>query len=81
MLNATFNKIGSFTAEKLKNAVEINGIKLLEKTNIGCEIVDSRPLKQRFDKPIKGKKNIIYCFGEIHFVVTEKYYNELIKCE
>ncbi len=78
---ASFKKVGSLASENLKNAVEINGIKLLKKTDIGFEIVDGRTLKQRFEKPIKGKKNIIYCFGATHYVVTEKYYNELTKCE
>lgn len=57
-----------------------SGAKYIGKTHDeGIEIVDLRGVLAKINAPIKGKRNIIYCFGANHFVVTQKYFNNVVK--
>lgn len=69
-------KVAGFTAETLQNTEIVNGFQLINKSEIGFEIVDRRDLKSRLNNPIKGRE-VKMTFGVTHFIVTQKLYNKL----
>ena len=73
----TTTKIGGFTKEQLINTEIKNGLQLIKESELGFEIVDRRDLRDRIYNTIKGR-GVKRTFGATHFVVTEKYYNQLI---
>jgi hypothetical protein len=71
-------KTGGFTVNQLSNTEIVNGFQAINKSASGVEIIDRRDLRSRLYNPIKGR-GVKLTFGVTHFVVTEKYYSQLIK--
>ena len=80
MTQKLFNitKIGSFTREQAQQVSQSESIVITGKNENGVEIHDMRKLIDRIKTPIRGT-GIIYCFGETHFIITEKKLKSLKK--
>ena len=60
------------TQTEMKKILEIaKGSIYAEKHSGGFEILDLRPMAERFDKEIEGS-GVVRCFGMTHFVVSAK---------
>lgn len=77
-MTAIMTQINFISNQEIIDNAKTEGKFYAKKHSEGIEILDKRSLLERMANPVKGKKNVVYYLGLTHFVVSEKYFNEVV---